>query len=114
MMVKELFIDRKENLRSLTHGLKNGKDYILIAPRRYGKTTLAQKILENITQDAECLTIHIDIMRYSGSVQSVAEGIVENCLNALGFIGRLKFLLKQLKGSSQTFINFNCYSLINA
>jgi hypothetical protein len=99
MMVKELFIDRKEYLGSLTHGLKNGKDYILIAPRRFGKTTLAQKILEDIARDPDCLTIHIDIMRYSGSIQSVAEGIVENCLNALGFIGRLKFLLKQIEFS---------------
>lgn len=98
-MIKELFIDRTEYLENLTHGLKNGKDYILIAPRRYGKTTLAQKILENITNDADCLTIHIDIMRYSGSVQSVAEGIVENCFNALGLMGRLKFLIKQIEFS---------------
>lgn len=31
-------------------GLKQGKDYSLIAPRRYGKTTLAEKILTQINE----------------------------------------------------------------
>ena len=105
-MIKELFIDRTEYLQSLSQGLKNGKDYILIAPRRYGKTTLAQKVLENIAQDPDCLNIHIDIMRYSGSVQSICEGIVENCLNALGFMGRLTFLLKQIEFSFKLKIKY--------
>lgn len=98
-MIKELFIDRTAYLKTLTHGLKNGKDYILIAPRRYGKTTLAEKILKNLSTESDCLIIHVDIMRYSGSVQSIAEGIVENCLNVLGLVGRLKFLLKQIEFS---------------
>lgn len=47
-MVKNLFIDRKKHLANLTVGLKGGKDFILISPRRFGKTTLAQQVL-NLT-----------------------------------------------------------------
>jgi uncharacterized protein len=100
-MLKELFIDRKIHLKNLENGLEKGKDYILIAPRRYGKTTLAQKVLHNIGLDSRYSTIHIDIMRYSGSVQSVAEGIVESCLNTLGVIGKLKLWLRQIEFSFQ-------------
>lgn len=106
-MIKDLFIDRRNHLQSLMNGLKYGKDYILIAPRRYGKTTLAQKVLNNIQLDNDYLAIHIDIMRYSGSVQSIAEGIIENCLNAVGVIGKLKLWLKQVEFSFKVRIKYS-------
>lgn len=99
-MIKELFIDRKEHLQQLTHGLKHGKDFVLIAPRRYGKTTLAEKILHDIQQDPHYLTIHIDMMRYSGSVQSIAEGIIEHCLNALDIMVSLSMGLDPYNNST--------------
>jgi AAA+ ATPase superfamily predicted ATPase len=37
------FINRKEEIKTLTSGLQHSKDYILIAPRRFGKTSLAKK-----------------------------------------------------------------------
>ncbi|RTL01496.1 MAG: ATP-binding protein, partial [Proteobacteria bacterium] len=74
-MLKELFIDRKQYLGELTNGLKHGKDYILIAPRRFGKTTLAHEVLNRISDDSQFMVIAIDFMRYSGSVQSIAEAI---------------------------------------
>lgn len=95
-MPKDLFIDRKNELVRITTGLKGGKDYVLIAPRRYGKTTLVQKILNDISTDPDYIVINIDIMRYSGSIQSIAEGIIESCLHALGLIGKLKLLIKQM------------------
>ncbi len=106
-MIKDLFIDRTTYLQSLTNGLQHGKDYILIAPRRYGKTTLAQKILDKLKSDSNYLTIQIDIMRYSGSIQSIAEGIIENCLNAIGIIGKLKLWLKQIEFSFKIKIKYS-------
>jgi AAA+ ATPase superfamily predicted ATPase len=99
MMVKNLFIDRKGHLTQLTAGLKGGKAYILIAPRRMGKTTLAQEVLNQIRTDEQYLVIQIDFMRYSNSVESIAEAIIENCLNALGFMGKLKRWIKQIEFS---------------
>lgn len=65
--------------------MKGAKNYVLIAPRRYGKTTLVQKIFEIIRPDNDYLLISIDIMRYSGSIRQLAEGITEHCLTALGY-----------------------------
>lgn len=105
--LKELFIDRKSYLSDMTEGLKSGKDYILIAPRRYGKTTLAQKVLDKISQDKSFLVIQVDFMRYSNSVESIAEAIIENCLNALGFMGRLKLWLNQVDFSLKLKVKYS-------
>lgn len=105
--LKELFIDRKSYLSNMISGLKSGKDYILIAPRRYGKTTLAQKVLNEISQDNSFLVIQIDFMRYSNSIESVAEAIIENCLNSLGFMGRLKLWLNQVDFSLKLKVKYS-------
>lgn len=89
--MKNLFINRKLELEKLSSGLKKHKDYVLIAPRRFGKTALSQKVLEQLSNQQKCITISIDLMSYtSGSIQSVAECIIEKSLNALGFAGKLR------------------------
>lgn len=98
-MIKDLFIDRKKYLEELTNGLKHGKDYILVAPRRFGKTTLAHEVLNRISDDGQFIVISIDFMRYSGSVQSIAEAIIENTLNSLGIVGKLKLWIQQMEFS---------------
>lgn len=98
-MIKDLFIDRKKHLEELANGLKHGKDYILIAPRRFGKTTLAHEILNKIANDSKFIVVSIDFMRYSGSVQSIAEAIIENTLNALGIVGKIKLWIQQIEFS---------------
>lgn len=86
-----LFINRKKELKKLEDGLKRGNNYILIAPRRFGKTSLAKKILSNLEQDNNYLVIKIDFMTYSGgSVRSIAEAIIEKLLNSLGVAGKLR------------------------
>ncbi len=96
-MSKNLFINRKSELKNLVGGLKRNTDYILIAPRRFGKTALAKKVLEEITQNENYLVIHVDLMFYSGgSVRSIAEGIINKCLNALGIAGKIRQLWNQV------------------
>lgn len=95
--MRNLFINRKEELAKLENGLKLGKDYVLIAPRRYGKTVLARKVGKNIELLKEYSFIHVDLMSYSsGSVASVAECIIEKVLNALGFSGKLRKFVKNM------------------
>lgn len=98
--MKKLFINRKSELKYLTEGLKRGNDYILVAPRRFGKTALAVKVLEAIRQDSDYIVIDIDLMTYSGgSVRGVAECIIEKTLNALGFEGKLRRMWRQVNMS---------------
>ena len=96
-MAKHTFINRSVELKTLTNGLKRGKDYILIAPRRFGKTALAKKVLSELKSDNRYLVIHIDLMFYSGgSIKSIAEGIINKCLNALGISGKIRQLWRQV------------------
>lgn len=106
-MSKNPFINRKDEIKNLISGLKRGKDYILIAPRRFGKTALAKKVLSEINHDNNYLTIHIDLMFYSGgSVKSIAEGIINNCLNALGINGKIRQLWRQVDFSVNLKLNY--------
>lgn len=106
-MSKYPFINRKSELKYLTSGLKHGNDYVLIAPRRFGKTSLAKKVLQEINQDNNYLTIHIDLMFYSGgSVKSIAEGIINSCLNALGVSGKIRQLWRQVDFSVNLKLNY--------
>lgn len=95
--MKYAFINRKEELKKLTNGLKKGKDYVLIAPRRFGKTALMKKVLENIIDDEKYIIVNIDLMSYtSGNITSVAECIIEKVLNSLGFVGKLKKIWRNM------------------
>lgn len=104
----KIFINRKEELSRLTFGLKRGNSFILVAPRRFGKTSLADKVLEEIKKDKLFLVLDIDIMCYSGgTIKSVAEGIIDKCLSILGFFGKLRQLCKQTNFSLTLKMRYN-------
>lgn len=106
-MSKIDFINRKTELKNLVSGLKHGRDYVLIAPRRFGKTTLAKKVLKEISLDSDYLVIHIDLMFYSGGdVKSIAEGIINSCLNMLGINGKIRQLWRQVDFSVNLKLNY--------
>jgi AAA+ ATPase superfamily predicted ATPase len=95
--MSKLFINRKEELKKLNTGLQSGDDFILVAPRRFGKTSLALKVLKEIKEANKAIVIDIDLMSYaSGTVSSVAECILEKSLNALGFYGKIRQLWRNL------------------
>ena len=97
MAKNDLFINRKSEIENLTYGISNLQDYILIAPRRYGKTSLVHKVLTSLESNTNFIIIDIDLMTYSGgSIKSVAERIIEKCLNSIGLMGKLRLLLKQI------------------
>jgi len=105
--VKTLFINRKAEISKLTKGLPTGKDYILIGPRRFGKTKLSLKVLEELSKDKNNIIIHIDLMAYTGgSIKSIAERIIEKILNSLGIMGKLRKLLRHIDLSMKLRVKF--------
>jgi AAA+ ATPase superfamily predicted ATPase len=95
VIMEKIFINRKDELNKLIFGLKRGNNFILIAPRRFGKTSLADKVLEEIKKDKKYLVLDIDIMCYSGgTIKTIAEGIIDKCLALLGLFGKLRQLCK--------------------
>src|SRR3990167_4406301 len=95
--MKKLFINRKTELENLVNGLKIGTDFILVAPRRFGKTALAVKALDEISKDKNYIVVDIDLMKYSGgSIRSIAECVIEKTLNALGLKGKLRKIWREV------------------
>lgn len=56
----EHFIGRQKEIENLSANLTHGVNTILIAPRRWGKTSLVNHVAENINQD-DLKVIHLDI-----------------------------------------------------
>lgn len=87
MQLQNIFINRKKELEVIPKGLKMGQSYVIIAPRRYGKTTLIRKIIQDFDEKN---TIYIDVMRHTNKLSELTQAIVDACLRNLGFSGQLK------------------------
>ena len=89
--MKDFFIDKGNKVAYLVDELEKLNNFILVAPRRYGKTMVALKVLEEIRKNSDYLVIEINLLFYSGGcVSSVAEGITEKLLNILGLHGKIR------------------------
>lgn len=111
-MMKDIFINRKQELQQLVKGLAQINDYVLIAPRRFGKTVLAFKALEAFQNNKEFIVIHLDLMYYSGgTVKSVAEAIIEKSFNAIGLKGKLKNIWHDLSFNLDVKVKYNDFEI---
>ena len=58
----EYFYDRTEELKSIKNDIKNGNNLIIYAPRRFGKTSLIIKVLDELEKEG-LNTIYIDFFK---------------------------------------------------
>lgn len=58
----EYFYDRTEELKSIKNDIKSGNNLIIYAPRRYGKTSLIIKVLDELEKEG-MNTIYIDFFK---------------------------------------------------
>ena len=86
------FIDRRRELSRLLEGVKLGQSYALIAPRRYGKTSLILKALETLAREGDFFTVYVDVMRCGASWRALAEGILDAVYENLGLEGFVRRL----------------------
>lgn len=96
MNINDIFINRKKELSEMMFGIKSMQKYVLIAPRRYGKTTLLRKIAEKLQMDDHIEIIYIDIMKYSDSVMSLAEAIMDQVLAKAGIFTKIRNWISHL------------------
>ena len=61
LVVDEAFTDREDELDQLTRDLWNGQNVALIAPRRYGKSSLVKAALSRLIAD-RVLVVEVDLM----------------------------------------------------
>ena len=68
----EQFTDRKEEINEMKSDLLSGQSIIIYSPRRYGKTSLVKRVLEELKNDA--VTAYIDVYPIT-SKEKLAEAI---------------------------------------
>jgi hypothetical protein len=61
LVADEAFTDREDELAQLTSDLRNGQNVALIAPRRYGKSSLVKAALSRLLAE-RILVIEVDLM----------------------------------------------------
>ncbi|MEA3552885.1 MAG: hypothetical protein U9R39_00630 [Campylobacterota bacterium] len=72
----EKFIGREKELKQLDFFVKQNQSIVLVAPRRYGKTSIVKKFFSTLSK--EYFKIEIDFMRYI-SKKDLADAIIEKC-----------------------------------
>jgi len=101
------FAGRKEELREIRHSLQNGQSVVVIAPRRFGKTSLILTILQELQRSGSYVA-DVDLFTIVNR-KRLAESIVEKTLENKkieSIISRIK------KGVSQAFKNIEIRQVI--
>lgn len=77
------FFDRKKTKKTLSHLFQDYMDFMIKAPRRYGKTSLVKELLQ------EKKYIYIDVMKQP-KLQDVVDDIINQAYEILGLNGFIK------------------------
>lgn len=61
LALDEAFTDRKGEIRELETDVRNGQDVVLLAPRRYGKSSLVWRVAQRLVRK-RLLVAQVDLM----------------------------------------------------
>jgi uncharacterized protein len=62
LALDEAFTDRQAEIDSLVADARNGQDVVVLAPRRYGKSSLVWRVAQELVKD-DVLVAQVDLMR---------------------------------------------------
>jgi hypothetical protein len=62
LALDDAFADRETELAELTRDMRNGQDVVVLAPRRYGKSSLILRAIQEVVADG-VLVAYCDVMR---------------------------------------------------
>ena len=77
----DLVIGRSREIKTIQSYIQMGQHTVLIAPRRYGKTTLANKVLSDLPE--EILVVRIDVFE-SSSIRELCEQLINGVYASMG------------------------------
>ncbi len=63
LALDETFTDRDDELRSLKADILNGQNLVIFAPRRYGKSSLVWRAMQELAKDDDVLIAQVDLMK---------------------------------------------------
>jgi uncharacterized protein len=84
----EAFLDREAERTQLAHDLLSGQKVFLVAPRRYGKSSLIAVVLEEV-QAQGARTVSLTVTQYA-TYRAFLESFAEACLRAADLGAKLR------------------------
>ena len=98
----EAFTDRREEIAALAADMRNGQDVVVLAPRRYGKTSLVLRAAQELLAD-DVLVAYCDLMRTPTKVRlaaALAKTIVDDLLSPVqGLLERAGAVVRGLESA---------------
>ncbi len=88
------FCNRVDETNKLMGNIKSGKHTFLVAPRRYGKSSLCEKVIELADVPWSKLDFHLAINE-KGVERSIINGITELIGKSIGSVEKLTTLIKK-------------------
>ena len=85
LALDKAFADREEELAELTRDIRNGQDVVILAPRRYGKSSLVWQTTQQLVSK-RVLVAQVDLMTTPTKerlAEKLAESIYENIASVL-------------------------------
>ena len=61
LALDEAFTNREDEIRELTRDILNGQDVVVLAPRRYGKTSLVWRVMQEVVKK-KVLVAQVNLM----------------------------------------------------
>ncbi len=113
LVADETFTDREAELDALTRDLQNGQNVALLAPRRYGKSSLVKAALSRVIAQEMMLVVEVDLMttptkeRFAAKLaKSIHDDVASSLMKAkeaLRFINSLRVVPSVTVDSDGTF-----------
>ena len=85
LALDEAFTNRETEIRELTRDILNGQDVVVLAPRRYGKTSLVWRVIQEVVKK-KVLVAQVNLMTTPTKerlAEKLADTIHENIASAL-------------------------------
>jgi uncharacterized protein len=100
LALDEVFVDREDELRALADDMRSGQDVVLLAPRRYGKSSLVFRAIQEATA-AGALVAYCDLLRTPTKARfaaALAETVLDDLTSPLGgLVERAAGLVRSLR-----------------
>ncbi len=90
----QAFCNRVEEVKKLIGNIENGKHTFLVAPRRYGKSSLCEKAFEQINIPCSTLDFHLAVTDRDAE-RIIINGVIELIGKAIGSVEKLVRIIKK-------------------
>jgi len=81
---EEKFCNRKKEIKELKNFIKNRQSVVMYSPRRYGKTSLIKKVLQDLEKESKTFVgIYVDLFSVS-SYQDFVEIFSKSIIHSIG------------------------------